>query len=87
MQAPTLPSTAGIFNDITVKGFWLTKWFERASAEDKQKTFAEIIGLISSGLLKAKVSRTYGLDDIKEAVQAAVSGGRDGKILLVPNPL
>ncbi len=87
MQAPTLPSTAVIFNDITVKGFWLTKWFERASAEDKQKTFAEIIELISSGLLKAKVSRTYGLDDIKEAVQAAASGGRDGKILLVPNPL
>jgi len=87
MQPPTLPSTAVIFNDIQVKGFWLTKWFENASAQAKQKTFAEIIGLISSGVLKAKISETYSLDDIGKAVAAAAEGGRDGKVLLVPNPL
>jgi mitochondrial enoyl-[acyl-carrier protein] reductase / trans-2-enoyl-CoA reductase len=86
MQPPTLPSTAVIFNDIQVKGFWLTKWFETASGEAKQKTFAEIIGLIAGGVLQAKISETYTLDDIEKAVSAAAAGGRDGKVILVPNP-
>ena len=46
-----------------------------------------MIGLISGGLLKATVSETFSLDEIQNAVTAAGEAGRDGKILLVPNPL
>ena len=87
MEMPTLPSTAVIFNDVRVKGFWLSQWFKTASAEEKQKTFAEIIGLVASGALQTKVSQTFSLDEIHEAVKVAAAGGRDGKVLLLPNPL
>lgn len=87
MKPPTLPSTAIIFNDITVQGFWLSKWFEHVSPMEKQKTFAEVIGLVASGALKAKISQTFSLDEIKDAVIAASEGGRDGKVLLIPNIL
>lgn len=87
MEMPTLPSTAVIFNDVSVKGFWLSQWFKIASAEEKQKTFAEIIGLVASGALQTKVSQTFSLDEIHEAVKVAAAGGRDGKVLLLPNPL
>ena len=85
MQAPILPSSAVIFNDITVKGFWLSKWFEKASITDKQQTFGEIIKLMAKGELTAKISQTFTLDQITEAVTAAAEGGRDGKVLLLPN--
>jgi NADPH:quinone reductase-like Zn-dependent oxidoreductase len=86
MQPPTLPSMSVIFNDISVRGFWLSKWFEYATPTDKQKTFAEVIGLIARGELTSKISKTFSLDQIKEAVIAAGEGGRDGKVLLLPNP-
>ena len=75
---------AVIFNEITIRGFWLAKWFEHASSADKQKTFAEIIALVASGELDAKISQTFSLDQIKEAVTAAGESGRDGKVLLLP---
>lgn len=84
MTPPTVSSIAVIFNDITVRGFWLAKWFETASAADRQAAFGEVIGLIATGALKAKISATFTLDQIKEAVTAAAENGRDGKILLTP---
>jgi mitochondrial enoyl-[acyl-carrier protein] reductase / trans-2-enoyl-CoA reductase len=86
MEMPTLPSTAVIFNDVRVKGFWLSQWFKTASPEEKQRTFAEIIGLVANGSLKTKVSQTFSLDEIQEAVKVAAASGRDGKVLLLPNP-
>ena len=63
----------------------MSKWFEKASVVDKQQTFGEIIRLIATGELTAKISQTFTLDQIKEAVTAATEGGRDGKVLLLPN--
>ena len=40
--------------------------------------------LIASGALAASVQETFPLSRIKDAVAAAASGGRSGKILLVP---
>ena len=37
------------------------------------------------GELTAKISQTLTLDQITEAVTAAAEGGRDGKVLLLPN--
>ncbi|MBL4907984.1 MAG: zinc-dependent alcohol dehydrogenase family protein [Sneathiella sp.] len=85
MEQPTLSSIAIIFNDVTVRGFWLSKWFETATAADKQGAFGEIIGLVASGALKAKISATFTLDQIEAAVTAAAESGRDGKVLLIPN--
>jgi NADPH:quinone reductase-like Zn-dependent oxidoreductase len=47
--------------------------------------FAELVALIASGQLKARVQATYGIDRVKDAVAAAAAGERSGKILLVPN--
>jgi NADPH:quinone reductase-like Zn-dependent oxidoreductase len=47
--------------------------------------FGEIARLIAEGKLEARVQATYSLDHIKEAVQAAASGARDGKIIVEPN--
>lgn len=73
-----------VFRDITLRGFWLAKWFQQATPAQQMKVFGELVQLIASGKLKSRVAATYDLTHIKEAVAAAASGERDGKILLLP---
>lgn len=86
MQPPALNSVAIIFNDVRVRGFWLSKWFETATPEQRQAAFGEIISAVAQGTLKAKVDSRYSLEEIGAAVTRAAEGGRDGKVLLIPNP-
>ena len=74
-----------IFNDIRLRGFWLSQWFKTARAEKKQALFAELAGLVADGTLHARIQASYGIDHVREAVQAAASGARDGKIVIEPN--
>ncbi|WP_220813245.1 zinc-dependent alcohol dehydrogenase family protein [Pseudomonas paralcaligenes] len=73
-----------VFRDVTLRGFWLAKWFQKATPAEQMKVFGELTQLIASGKLKARIAATYKVDQIKEAVAAAASGERDGKILIVP---
>ncbi len=73
-----------VFRDVTLRGFWLAKWFQQATTAQQMAVFGELTQLIAGGKLHAKVAATYDLSQIKEAVTAAASGERDGKILIVP---
>jgi NADPH:quinone reductase-like Zn-dependent oxidoreductase len=74
-----------VFRDLTLKGFWLAKWYRDASAEQRGTVFAELGQMIAEGSLFARVQASYSIDQIKQAVAAAAAGGRDGKILIEPN--
>ena len=74
-----------IFRDIRLHGFWLARWFREADADARRKLFAELVTLIASGRLRAQVQAAYGIDEIRQAVAAAASGERSGKILVLPN--
>ncbi|MBD2839254.1 zinc-dependent alcohol dehydrogenase family protein [Pseudomonas sp. JM0905a] len=73
-----------VFRDVTLKGFWLARWFRQATPQQQMQLFGELIQLIASGKLKARIAATYDISQIKEAVAAAAGGERDGKIVLVP---
>jgi NADPH:quinone reductase-like Zn-dependent oxidoreductase len=77
--APTLI----IFKDITVRGFWLAKWFRTSTPEQQKEVFGNIIGLIATGKLSAPIHATYPIKDIKQAVAVAAGGQRNGKVVLV----
>lgn len=74
-----------IFRGISLRGFWLARWFKTAPAALRNEVFGELVALIASGKLHARIEATYGIDDIKQAVAAAAAGKRSGKILLLPN--
>jgi NADPH:quinone reductase-like Zn-dependent oxidoreductase len=80
-----IPSLSVIFNDLTLTGFWLARWFRTASAEAQASMFGEITRLISTGRLTARVAATYDVSEIKDAVRHAAGGGRDGKIVIAPD--
>ena len=71
-----------VFRDITLKGFWLAKWFRHASPDAQRALYGEMTQLVASGVLHARIHATYPVERIREAVAAAHAGGRDGKILV-----
>jgi NADPH:quinone reductase-like Zn-dependent oxidoreductase len=76
---------ATVFNDVALRGFWLVHWFKRSTREAQTALYGELTRLIATGKLHARVAATYPVEAIKDAIQAAASGERDGKILIVPS--
>ncbi|WP_263145308.1 zinc-dependent alcohol dehydrogenase family protein [Pseudomonas sp. RIT-PI-AD] len=72
-----------IFHDIQVRGFWLDQWFRQAGKEQRDAVLKELIGLIASGKLKGRVGDTFPVSRIKDAVEAAGKGERNGKVMVV----
>ncbi|AVQ00060.1 alcohol dehydrogenase [Ahniella affigens] len=75
-----------VFRDITLKGFWLAQWFRKAAPAQQMAVYADLAKRIATGELHARVHATYPVEAIKDAVAAAASGGRNGKIVIVPTP-
>ena len=85
---PTFVNTGKIiFNDTRVRGFWLYKWYQTATMQEKQAAFGQVIPLIANGTLKANIDSRFTVDQIKQAVTRSWEGGRNGKVLIVPSPL
>ncbi|MBT2747059.1 zinc-dependent alcohol dehydrogenase family protein [Lysobacter sp. ISL-42] len=84
-EACQISPASFVFRDVSLRGFWLSRWFQTAAPARRADVFGEITKLIATGKLQARVQATYGLDQIKEAVIAAAAGERDGKILVLPN--
>jgi len=74
-----------VFRDISLRGFWLSRWFKEADAQQRAEVFGEVAKGIAEGHLHCRIAATYPIERIREAVAAAAAGERDGKILLVPN--
>ena len=80
----TVQPDAFVFRNLTLRGFWLANWFRSTPERERAALFTEIAGLIANGKLHAPIHATYDLGEIKEAVAVAASGGRSGKVLIVP---
>jgi NADPH:quinone reductase-like Zn-dependent oxidoreductase len=76
-----------IYNDTSLRGFWLYKWYQTATMQEKQEAFGQVIPLIVNGTLKANIDSRYSVDEIEQAVTRAWEGGRNGKVLIVPSSL
>jgi trans-2-enoyl-CoA reductase len=83
----TLNTGKVIFNDTRLRGFWLYKWYQTATMQEKQEAFGQVIPLIVNGTLKADIDSRYSVDEIQQAVTRAWEGGRNGKVLIVPSSL
>jgi NADPH:quinone reductase-like Zn-dependent oxidoreductase len=79
----SLAPTIIIFKDITVRGFWLAKWYRTAAPERQREVFGTIISLITAGKLSTPIHATYEINDIKEAVAVAAGGQRQGKVVMI----
>jgi len=80
-----LPIDAGtmIFLVSTVRGFWLSDWFQRAAPEKLREVSTELLRLMATGQVEPPVAAEYPLSEVVAAVKHAETPGRSGKVLLV----
>jgi mitochondrial enoyl-[acyl-carrier protein] reductase / trans-2-enoyl-CoA reductase len=73
-----------IFRDLTVRGFWLIKWFAETRPETVQQIQQELLPLLVNGSIKVPIEAAYPLSQAKEAISRAAKA--KGKVLFSAAP-
>jgi trans-2-enoyl-CoA reductase len=81
-EALKIPNSFLIFRDLRFCGFWLTRWLREAGDVQRREMFGEIFLLAAAGCFPPQVGAEFGLEDVKQALDAVGSGSERGKILL-----
>ncbi|MEY2574611.1 MAG: hypothetical protein QOF80_98 [Verrucomicrobiota bacterium] len=76
-----IPNGMLIFKNLRFTGFWVNKWYDSATPEQRAETFAPLFEMAKRGLLKSKVEKTYPLSEAKAAIAHASENKRGGKIV------
>ncbi len=81
LEPLSIPNGMLIFKNLRFTGFWVNKWYDAATPEQRAKTFAPLFEMAQRGLLKSKVEKTYPLSEAKGAIAHASQNKRSGKIV------
>lgn len=81
-QPLKLPTGLLIFKDIQALGFWMTRWYEKATEADRREMFDRLFELAKTGAFKTPVEQIYPVEQIREAVTRSLQGSRGGKVLI-----
>jgi trans-2-enoyl-CoA reductase len=77
-----VPNRFLIFKDLELRGYWITKWMERAASAEIASMLRALAELMKEGILKLPVDKVYDLSSWRDAVTLAQTEGRPGKVLL-----
>jgi NADPH:quinone reductase-like Zn-dependent oxidoreductase len=80
----TVPARALIFDDIQVRGLWITRWVEQADPAEVSEVYHKLSGLMQEGIVSIPVDATYPLGGYAAALARLDAPGRTGKILFTP---
>lgn len=81
LQPLCIPNGMLIFKNLRFTGFWVNKWYEAATPEERGETFKPLFDMAKRGLLRTKVEKTYPLDEAQAAIAHASQHKRRGKIV------
>ncbi|MBC2605801.1 MDR family NADPH-dependent oxidoreductase [Pelagicoccus albus] len=79
------PTRYLIFNDISLRGFWVSKWYKTAPREEITALHNELFTFMEKAKIHVDVAATYPLEDWQEALAHASKAGKTGKVLFKPN--
>lgn len=83
--APLQLSTGDLITKhVTVKGFWGARVSQEMATDTRMALFGELLGLATKGALPLDSGGVFALTECREAMSAALTPGRSGKILLRP---
>ncbi|MBO6667471.1 zinc-dependent alcohol dehydrogenase family protein [Parvibaculum sp.] len=83
-EAPAVSVADVVFRGMTFTGFMLGRFMARRSAEEIRAIYAELGDEMLKGAIHAPVDSVYPIEDIREALIRAQTGGRQGKVLVSP---
>jgi NADPH:quinone reductase-like Zn-dependent oxidoreductase len=84
-QDPVMSRPALGFRGVSLVGFMLGRGLAKRRPEQVRALYAELGAKLRDGVLKAPIEATYPIEEIKAALSHAQRGGRDGKVLVLPN--
>jgi len=73
------------FRGVSLTGFNLGRGLTKRSPDQVRAIYADLAIKLRDGVLKAPIDATYPIEDIKGALAHAQRGGRNGKVLVLPN--
>ena len=81
LEPLSIPNGMLIFKNLRFTGFWVNKWYDAATQEQRAETFAPLFEMAKRGLLRTKVEKTYPLSEAHAAIAHASQNKRSGKIV------
>ena len=77
-----VPNKFLIFKDRSLRGLWVTKWFDRASHAEISEVLRPLATMVVEDNLVTAVDAVVPLKEFRRAVQRAQEGGRSGKVVI-----
>lgn len=77
-----LSSGALIMKHITVKGFWGSRVSKDMDPKDRNRLITELVTLTAQGALVLEDGGTFAIDDVANAMNAAMTPARAGKVMI-----
>jgi NADPH:quinone reductase-like Zn-dependent oxidoreductase len=71
-----------VFRDISLKGFWYSRWLSTADPAAIKSLFARLVRMLQAKTLRVPVEAAYPIDRLTEALTHAQRDGRFGKVVL-----
>jgi trans-2-enoyl-CoA reductase len=71
-----------VFRDISLRGFWYSRWFASASPAAIKSLFDRLVGMLQAKTLRVPVEASYPIERLTEALAHAAREGRLGKVVL-----
>jgi NADPH:quinone reductase-like Zn-dependent oxidoreductase len=80
----TLPNGLLLFQDIRIRGLWVTRWVENAPADEIAAVYQNLASRVAAGKLVQPVDGTFPLGSWREALARLDAPARSGKVLFEP---
>jgi len=71
-----------LFRELTLQGFWLTRWLQRAPPDQILRSVGSVLQGVTEGRYRPAVDRSYPLEEVRAAVERAETPGRHGSVVL-----
>jgi NADPH:quinone reductase-like Zn-dependent oxidoreductase len=84
-EDPAIGRAALNMRGVSLTGFNLGRGLAKRTPAQVREIYADLAVKIRDGVLKAPVDSFYPIEDIKPALVRAQQGGRNGKVLVLPN--
>lgn len=79
------PTRYLIFNDIRLRGFWVSKWYKVSKREEILALHNEVFSFMENAKIRVDVAATYPLERYQEALEHSQKSGKSGKVLFTPH--
>ncbi|GMR37026.1 hypothetical protein PMAYCL1PPCAC_07221, partial [Pristionchus mayeri] len=70
-QPLSIPTAAFIFNDVSLRGFWMSRWYEEGNTEERNVMYRDLADWFVSGKMKTPPFEKISMDGATAALEKA----------------